>query len=312
MYSRIYQQLLERSMTPNSQESSIAFLAEHLGKFLKKKEVVLICFLSHEQGNLGWLMEQAVLRCDAVPVVWGPDRRWKTLLRLAFSSKASTIIGAPLLLLGLVKLKKANGIPLYVRKVITAGYPCMGWMVEGITKGFDCQMGGCYSIGITGIVAGFACGHSWGVHVREAEYGIDIVDENGASVPAEQMGEIVIYPRKQPELRYPTGEWGRLVTTPCKCGSDTIRLMDMRPGKNEDPDLVKLGQYLQSWTSILDCRMNRSEYGLEMEIVTFPGEKLPKLPSAAKQIIRPWNPEEDEPFWYLPELKNPGIYEESH
>ncbi len=312
MYSQVYQRLLAQSSTPEARESSILFLAEHLGKFLKKKEVVLICFLSHEEGNLSWLMEQAVLRCDAVPIVWGPDRRWKTLLRLAFSSKATTIIGAPLILLGLTKLKKANGVPLYVRKVITAGYPCLEWMVEGIMKGLDCEAGGCYSIGMTGIVAGFACGRSWGVHIREAVYGIDIIDEAGESLPTGRLGEIVIYPKAAPSLRYPTGEKGRLEPVPCKCGSKSIRLMDMYPGKNEDPALVDLGVQLQSWTSILDCRMERTECGLEMEIVMFPGEKLPKLPTVARQIIRPWDPEVDEPFWYVPELKNPGIYEESH
>ncbi len=312
MYSKIYQQLLDQSMTPEALESSIDFLAEHLSKFLRKKEVVLICFLRHEKGNLSWLMEQAVLRCDGLPVVWGPDRRWKTLLRLAFASKATTIIGAPLVLLGLTKLKKANSIPLYVRRVITAGYPCLDWMVEGIMRGFDCQVGGCYGVGMTGIVAGFACGHSWGVHIREEEYGIDIVDEHGKSLPMGQLGEIVIYPKEQPQLRYGTGEKGRLEPKPCKCGCQALRLMDMYPGKNEDPDLYDLGIQLHKWTSILDCRITRGKCGLEMEIVTFPGEKLPKLPTMAKQIIRPWDPETDEPFWYVPELKNPGIYEESH
>ncbi len=312
MYSRIYQQLLERSTTPEALERSISFLAEHLGKFLKKKEVVLICFLQHEKGNLSWLMEQAVLRCDASPIVWGPDRRWKTLLRLAFASKATTIIGAPLILLGLMKLKKANATPLFIRKVIAAGYPSTDWMIDGIAKGFDCQVGGCYSIGMSGMVAGFACGHSWGVHIREAEYGIDIVDENGNVLPIGETGEILIYPKAQPQLRYPTGERGKLQSARCECGSPAMRLMDMTPGKTEDPDLIKLGESLQIWTSILDCRIVRGDYGLEMELVTFPGEKLPKLPTVAKQIIRPWNPDEDEPFCYLPELKNPGIYENSH
>ena len=64
-----------------------------------------------------------------------------------------------------------------------------------------------------------------------------------------------------------------------------------------------LGQQLQSWTSILDCRLNKGEYGLEIEIVTFPGEKLPKLPSAAKLVVRPWDSDTDEPFWYVPTLR---------
>lgn len=299
----MYWRIVEKSMESEAQERSIAYLSEHLGKFLKQGERVLICFLEHREGNLSWLMEQAALRCGAVPVIWGPDHRWKTLLQQAFYSRASAVIGPPLVILGLTKLKKHNATPLYIRKAITAGYPCLDWMIDGISRGLDCEAGGCFSLGESGAVAGFACGRSWGVHLREEEYGADIVDGQGTSLPAGELGEIVLYPKAHPELRYAMGENARLVTQRCRCGSASPRLLDMRPGKTEDPDLAELGQQLQSWTSILDCRLAKTEYGLEIEIVCFPGEKLPKLPTAAKLVIRPWNPKNDEPFWYVPTLK---------
>ena len=84
MYRGAYGEITKRSLQPEVQERSIAYLTEHLSHFLRKRERVLICFLEYERGGLSWLMEQAVLRCDAVPVVWAEDRRWKTLLRLAF------------------------------------------------------------------------------------------------------------------------------------------------------------------------------------------------------------------------------------
>lgn len=297
-----YWQIVEKSMEKQAQERSIAYLAEHLGKFLRKKERVLICFLEHKEGNLSWLMEQAALRIDAVPVIWGPDHRWKTLLQQAFFSGASAIIGPPLVLLGLTKLKKHNNTPLPVRRVVTAGYPCLDWMIDGIVKGLDCEAGGCFTLAESGAVAGFACGHSWGIHLRQDEYGVDIVDENGDSLPHGELGEIVLYPKSNPELRYHMGENARLETAPCRCGSAAPRLLDCQPGKSEDPDLAGLGQFLQSWTSILDCRLRKGESGLEIEIVCFPGEKLPKLPTAAKLVVRPWNPKNDEPFWYVPTL----------
>lgn len=302
----VYWQIVEKSMKPDAQERSIAYLSEHLDKFLKKGERVLICFLEHKEGSLSWLMEQAALRCGAVPVIWGPDHRWQTLLRQAFYSKARAIIGPPLVILGLTKLKKYNGTPLFIRRVITAGYPCLDWMIDGIMKGLDCEAGGCFSIGESGAVAGFACGCSLGIHLREEEYGVDIVDENGEPLTAGELGEIVIYPRKYPELRYAMGENARLEIQPCRCGSNSLRLLDLCPGKTEDPDLTELGQLLQSWTSILDCRLRKSEYGLEIEIICFPGEKLPKLPTAAKLVVRPWNPKNDEPFWYVPTMKVAG------
>lgn len=299
-----YWKIAELAAEPQAQEKTIEYLAEHLQNFLRKRERVLICFQEHKAGNISWLMEQAVRRCEADPVIWGPDHRWKTLLQQAFYSRTTAIIGPPLILLGLAKLKRRSGTPLYIRRCITAGYPCLDWMINGIVRGFDCEMGGCFTMGESGVVAGFACGRSWGVHIRESEYGVDIVDPAGNGLHADQVGEMVLYPKAAPHLRYLMGENARLVTEPCRCGSKAHRLMEMSPGSAVDRDLEEFQQYLHSWTSVLDCRVQRSENGLEIEIVCFAGEKLPKLPPAAMRIVRAWNPKNDEPFWYCPTLKN--------
>lgn len=296
MYHDIYKKIVEKSTEPEALERTIVYLEEHLGAFLRKKERVLICFQDHQEGTLGWLMEQAVLRCGAVPVVWGPQRTWKNLMRQAFSNKVTAIIGTPLVLLGLTKLIKHNATPLFIRKVISSGYPCPEWMVEGIVRGFDCEMGGCFGFEQTGIVAGFACGHSSGVHLRTAEYGVDIVDAQGNVLPVGELGEMVLYPRSAPELRYPMGENACIAPEACPCNSTSPRLLQMGYGRSTDPDLEKLGEYLQSWTSVLDCRLEKGESGLEIELVVFQGEKLPKLPTVAKLVVRPWNPDLDEPF----------------
>lgn len=302
-----YQAIVAEANAPQAREASIQYLAEHLGKFLRVGEHVLICFQRHEEGNVSWLMEQAVLRCNAIPHVWGQDKRWKGLLRQAFSTKSSVIIGAPLLVLGLTKLARAYSTPLFIRKVITAGYPCLDWMIDGIVKGFDCVMGGCFTLGMTGVITGFACGRSWGVHIREDVYGVDIVDEDGQLLPDGELGEMVLYSKKNPEIRFPMGEFARRVTEPCPCGSHTARLMDFIPGKTHDPSLLPLGQELQSWTSILDCQLKKGTYGLEMDIVAFQGEKLPKLPTAAKLKLQYLDIERDEPFFYDPSLENPAM-----
>ena len=295
-----YWQITENSMEPHMRERSIEYLTKHLRSFLKKRERVLICFVKREEGSLGWLMEQAVLRCDAVPVIWGPDRRWKTLLQQAFYSHAGVIIAPPLITLGLAKLKKYNGIPLYIRHAVMAGYPCPDWMIDGITGGLDCRCWGSFGIGESGVIAGFSCGHSDGIHLRDDEYGVEIVDTDGKALPDGELGEMVLYHKAHPELRYSTGENGRIAVAPCKCGCTSPVLVDMDLGRNEDPDLAKLGQQLQSWTSVLDCKINKGQYGLELEMVVFAGEKLPVLPSAAKRVIRPWDPKHDEPIHYIP------------
>lgn len=288
------------SLTPEQSERTVSYLTQKLRPLLRPQERVLLCFQEATPDALGWRMEQAVLRCGAQPLRPGGDRRWKGLLRLAFEHRVTTVLGAPLIALGLTKLQRAYGVPLYIRQVITAGYPCLDWMIEGIVRGFDCKAGGAFAMERGGVVAGFSCSHSRGIHLRDDAYGVEIVDDSGNPVADGQLGDVILYPREHPELRCRVGDRGRLELADCPCGCSAPRLMDLAPGREMDPDLMNLGQELQSWTSILDCRLKKGPHGLEVEILAIPGEKLPRLPTAAKWLVRPFDPEVDEPFWYVP------------
>lgn len=314
MIALVFEILRDMAALPQAQEAAVAYLAECLSVFVKKMDTVLICFPQQGVGSLSRVMEQAVLRCEAIPVVWGADHRWKSLLRLAFSSRANTIISTPLIVLGLAKLRSFYSIPLFVRNVVTAGYPCEEWMIDGIRREFDCTSWGCFAMGTTGVVAGFSCPcpSLRGIHLREAEYHVEIVDGDGAPLPEGEAGEVVLSPVCAPELRYYTGENARLNTGRCVCGSIHPFLTDIQPGRTEaDADLLALGQTLQSWDSVLDCRLNKGQYGLEMELVVLPGKRLPKLPSAAKQCIRVFDPETDTPLPYDPTQKILEVRKES-
>lgn len=296
---------------PQALEDTIQYLSEKMG-FISAKERVLICFPQEGEDSIGTLIEQAVLRRQAVPVIWGSDLRWKTLLRLAFDNRVGTIIGPPLVILGLTKLAKINGTPLYIRNVVTAGYPCQDWMIDGIVRGLDCATWGCFDPGTGPIVAGFSCGRSRGVHLRREEYDVAILDEAGQPVPEGEIGEVVLYPKRNRSIRYDSGVRARLERVACPCGCEGPRLMDIAAGNGVDPELAALGSELQNWSSVLDCRVERGTYGLELEIVCFPGRQMPKLPSCAKQIVRPWDPERDVPFGLIPSWKIPSFSGENH
>lgn len=297
-----YAKLAAMAAEPEAMEKSICYITDHISAFLKKRDRVLICFVN-APGNFGSIIEQAVLRCGAIPVI-PEDLKWKTLLKEAFSKRCAVIVGTPLLLLGLSKLARRMQTPLYARNVILAGYPSSGWMIEGIRRGLDCSIYGCYDPGAGIVVAGFSCDDSGAIHLRRSEYGVDIVDDNGEILPNGELGEVVLYPVGVPEVRFHTGDYARMTAPPCPCGCDNPRLFDIDTVRGVDPMLSVLGEELHQWTSVLDCRLSKSGYGLELEIITFPGEKLPKLPSCAKLIIRNWNPEEDVPFPHMFVLKN--------
>ena len=290
----VYKKMMEMASTPEAMEATIAYLAKSF-RFIKPNEAVLICFTRDRPNEIGSLFEKAVVRCGGVPIFWEKDFRWKTLLRQAFSNRVSTVIAPPMVALGLSKIARFNGTPLYIRNAVTAGYPCLQWMVEGIARGFDCNAYGCFTPGGQ-LVGGFTCSKTSGIHLRDDVYGVDIInpDETG-------LGDMILFSKENPELRYPVGEKAKLVANSCEVSD--LHLVDTQPGETSDLELNALNQRLINWTSVLDARVRRSSFGLELELVVFPGEKLPKLPTAAKQVVRAWDPEKDEPFYYTPGIE---------
>lgn len=289
-----YQRLTHMASEPEAMEKAVAYLESNLRQFLKKRDKVLICF-PDEPASVGGLMKRAVLRCEAEPQFLGTDQRWLTLLRTAFVSRCDAIIGPPLTILGLAKVAKHMSTPLFARNILVAGYPIKEWMVNGIERGLDCRAWGCYDPGSSAMIAGFTCNQCC-LHLRDDRYKVRILDDAGRELPRGETGRVVLSPICDVDIRFDTGDLAWLEEAPCKCGSAAPRLMDIDTNNGIDPRLSKLGEDLHYWGSILDCKLSNTGYGLELELVVFPGEKLPKLPNCAKLVVRAWNPETDAPF----------------
>lgn len=305
-----YRKLTQLASEPDAQKQAIEYLVSHLGRFLKSRDKVLILF-PDEPATVGSLMKEAVHRCGAIPQFLGEDQRWLTILKTAFINRSDCIIGPPLTLLGLAKVAKHRGTPLFARNVMTAGYPIKQWMVDGIERGLDCKVWGCYDPGFSSMIAGFTCRECC-LHLRDDRYAVRILDEEGNPLPKGEFGRVVLSPVCHPELQFDTGDLARLEESLCKCGDTTSRLMDIDTNNGIDPRLSQLGEGFQHWGSILDCRLANTGCGLEVELVVFPGEKLPQFPHCAKLVVRPWNPEMDAPFPHAYMLKKRIFSRDAH
>lgn len=305
-----YIKLAALTETPEAEKKSVSYLHQQMSRFLKKNERVLLLY-PQEDNAACRILEAAVLACGGIPIWIGDDHRWVTILKKAFTSKSNCIVGSPLTLLGLSKLAKHMGTPLYAKNVMLLGYPSTHWLVNGICRGLDCMAWGCFDPGPEAVVAGFTCTQLDGVHIREDVFGVDIVDEQENPLPIGEMGKVILYPKEDPTLRFAVGDTGRIDPNPCSCGCTAPKIIDMDVLK-DNPELSELGESLLHWSSILDCRVEKTEFGLELELVVFPGEKLPKLPGAAKRVVRAFNPEKDEPFDHLGVLKKRYLSLQNH
>ena len=291
-----YQRLFELETTPEALEASCAYLASQIQPFLQILEPVLICFPDEGPASLGGLFRRAVEMCGATAIVWGPDFHWKELLRLAFDSHANTVIAHPLVALGLLKLADATKTPLYIYDLVFGGYPYSRWMVDGVKKGLDCRVWGCYAAKCGPVIVGFTCSNESGIHVRNDILDLQILDEQGNTDPYRQKGRIRFISKKDPTVVYEPGESALMHYQPCSCGCDAPRFGEL-VHHSDQVTLNHLEERLLSWSSVLDYRAVQTESGINLEVVVFPGEKLPKLPSCAKLEVRSWDPEKDIPFF---------------
>lgn len=292
-----YAKLLSAETTEEALEETSAYLSQYLQKFLQKQEQVLICFPDEGKKSFGHLAGRAVEACGAKPVFWGPDRRWKELLRLAFSIRAHTVIAHPLVVLGLMKLAQHTATPLYIRNAVLGGYPLANWMVQGIQWGLDCKTWCCYTIRCSPVVVGFSCGQDAGLHVRTDLFHAFTVDRHSSRLHPAERGRLMLVYKKEPSLVYDPEETALLHRQPCACGCAAPRIMEALYTGEGSALRCALEEQLLSWSSVLDYRAKQTESGVDLEIVTFPGELLPKIPSCARLTVRPWAPETDVPLF---------------
>lgn len=290
-----YDKILEMETTPEALEASVCYLSRLIKPFLQTLEPVLICFPDEGPASLGGIFKEAVLRCEAMPVFWGPDYRWEELLRLAFDTHANTLIGHPAVVLGLMKLSKATGTPLYVYDVIAAGDPFPRWMVNGLKSGFDCNAWGCYAVKSGPVIAGFSCTQEAGIHIREDIFH-PYLQRNEEQVSGLNRGRLLFSYKNDPELIYDPEQIAVLQHQSCSCGCNEKRVVETRSARNDDMSRDVLEERLLTWSSVLDYRVDYTDSGCVLELVVFPGESIPKLPTFAGQRVRVWDPEKDIPF----------------
>ena len=195
-----------------------------------------------------------------------------------------------------IVVASSSATPLYIYDMIVCGDPFPHWMVDGLKAGLDCNVWGCYAVRSGPVVGGFSCTQEAGIHVREDVFIPKLAEENDAEVLKPQWKRMYFGSSKDPQLLYDPEQVAIVYHQPCSCGCDEPRVVETRPICHDVLARLKLDELLLSWSSILDYRMEYGESGTSLELVVFPGEPLPKLPSLAKLVIRPWNPGPDVPF----------------
>jgi phenylacetate-CoA ligase len=168
-----------------------------------------------------------------VPVGTGQSRR---LLELIPKLGITAIFGTLSFPAHLAARAREEGIDpaqLGIRHIVTAGEPGAGLAaVRGeIEAAWGATVLDTFGMSDVWSTMGGACGQGEGLHLTVAGHAVlELVDpDSGEPVPLEDgaSGEFVwthLRREASPLLRYRSGDLGRVWTSPCACGRDTIRI----------------------------------------------------------------------------------------
>lgn len=115
-------------------------ISEVLSYVIAPTDKVLVCLSVLDTSLNAEEITAAVERAGGKAILWSQDQRWKTLLRMAFESRAKTIVGSAESLLALAKLSKFSHIPLNIYHAVVLDADGRGWMLNSIATELDCRV----------------------------------------------------------------------------------------------------------------------------------------------------------------------------
>lgn len=216
--------------TTEDQEATIDFFHHGMRVVARPGDRVVIAFASDRPGGIADGLAQALRRLGAKPIVAPGQMTPEDLAAFIWAEQATVVVGPPVPLLAAARVTAHDGgPPVKVRRVLLSADMAAPSLVAALAVLWSCdvyQHWGMTEIGYGGAVD---CGCHAGMHVRESDVLVEVVDPvSGRLVPDGMSGELVVTTlrqRAQPLLRYRTGDVGRIVSEPCTCGSVTKRIV---------------------------------------------------------------------------------------
>jgi phenylacetate-CoA ligase len=152
---------------------------------------------------------------------------------------------------------------------------------QQLEEKFSCPVIDWYSLNETGPI-GYTCSENNGYHVIPDDLFIEILNPDGT--PA-QRGEVVVTGGRNPFLpllRYRTGDWGELDFTPCVCGDNSPRIVNLEgrepvifyTGNRHVVNPVDISRMLGDYPIVQHQLVQRNDYSLELNVRPLPGAKI--------------------------------------
>jgi phenylacetate-coenzyme A ligase PaaK-like adenylate-forming protein len=215
------------SFTAADLEATLDFFHHGMRTLVDRSDRVLVLLPFEAEASVGDLLIRALTENGIYAAgLWPPPAPAHLVERIS-SNQISSVVGLPQQLLALSEhieygqlktmLLCSDYAPLALRRRIEQNAGCATYLHYGATE--------------SGLGGAVECAVHKGLHIRESELLIEIVDPTtGKQLPDGVAGEVVLTTlgrQAMPLIRYRTGDIACLDRRPCKCGGVTARLTDI-------------------------------------------------------------------------------------
>ena len=204
------------------------FFSSGLHCICRVGEVTAVLFPSVTPGSMGSLICRSA---EATGASVATVDMGGTIGEIAYAlarSGATSAVGSGHLLLALARYAEVHPGTLGLERVLVSSDNASRSMVDAIGRGLGCEVFEHYGMTETGFGCAVDCHAHSGMHIRELDLLVEIVDpETGTVLPAGEEGEVVVTTMRRealPVIRYRTGDISRIVPGECPCGGSLRRL----------------------------------------------------------------------------------------
>tara|TARA_Y100001978_G_scaffold200349_1_gene216448 strand:+ start:1597 stop:2847 length:1251 start_codon:yes stop_codon:yes gene_type:complete len=215
--------------TQDDLEATINFFDWGMRIMIGPGQTALVLMPGERTGGVGMLLAEALTRFGARCVPHGILEDGKAALDQIMAENASCIVGPAAHVNLIAYWWERLGMPKgRVQSVLLCWDAAPEAVVRNLERIFGCRVFRHWGMIETGLGGAVECEPGSGMHLREADVYLEIVDpDTGKLVPDGDVGEIVVSTplrRGMPLIRYRTGDSGRILPDQCVCGSPMRRL----------------------------------------------------------------------------------------
>ncbi len=214
-------------------EATIDYFRWGMATLVRPGETVAVAFPARTPGSVGDLLMRGLARLDAEPLALPVDGTIDAVVAALRAARPTAIAGMPVTLGAAVRRSAGDGgSPLRIETALVSADTISPSLRLALADLWGCEVFDHWGMTETGYGGALACHAHDGLHIRETDLHVEIVDPStGRPVADGTTGEIVLTTLTrsgQPLIRYRTGDLAAIDPRPCRCGSVLRRLKNLK------------------------------------------------------------------------------------